>query len=42
MPAIANRQTSPERYKLSVYVTAVHAIDTAAGTYAADLWIWNI
>jgi hypothetical protein len=42
LPATANCQTAPERYKVGVYITAIHAIDTAANTYAADLWIWSV
>lgn len=42
LPAIANGEAAPERYKVGIYITAIHAMDTAGGTYAADLWIWSV
>ena len=38
----ARCQAAEERYKVGVYVTSIHAIDAAAGTYAADLWIRSV
>jgi hypothetical protein len=32
----------PDRYKVGAYVTAIHDLNVAAGTFGADLWIWTV
>ncbi|CAB3756615.1 hypothetical protein [Paraburkholderia solisilvae] len=45
LPGVASSQVPkapPERYKIGMYVTSIYAVDTADGTFAADLWIWSV
>ena len=40
--APARAGTPPDHYKVGAYLLSIHHIDTAAGTFDADLWIWSI
>lgn len=32
----------PDHYQVGAYVTAIHDLNVAAGTFGADLWIWSV
>ncbi|CAB3768998.1 hypothetical protein [Paraburkholderia humisilvae] len=45
LPSVAMCQVSKapaERFKIGMFITSIYSVDTAEGTYAADLWIWSV
>ena len=38
----AAAQPAPERHRLGLFVTGLHALDVARGTFGATFWIWSV
>jgi hypothetical protein len=42
VPCCGRAAPAPEHFRVGAYLTAIHHIDAAAGSFDADLWIWSV
>jgi hypothetical protein len=41
-PGIAPAQDAPERHRVGLFVTGLHALDVGRGTFGATFWLWAV
>ena len=41
-PAALRAEPAPERHRIGLFVTGLHGLDVARGTFGATFWIWAV